>query len=51
MLPPENTPATTEVPNICSPDSLAEILSLISTDADRAAGEYLEETVVPHGGE
>lgn len=33
------------------PATLAEVVALVADDAQRAAGQYLDETVVPHGGE
>ncbi len=52
MLPRENNfDAVEPMETIGSPASLAAILALIATDADQASAEYLEETVVPHGGE
>lgn len=34
-----------------APATLDEVVALVADDAQRAAGEYLDETVVPHGGE
>lgn len=33
------------------PATLAEVVALVADDAQRAADQYLDETVVPHGGE
>ena len=54
-----NTEKTLEVDSSVSqatgevktPASMAEIVALVAGDAQRDASEYLDETVVPHGGE
>jgi hypothetical protein len=33
------------------PATLADVVALVAEDAERAASQYLDETVVPHGGE
>jgi hypothetical protein len=45
---PEPT-AVTAAP--AAPAQLADVLALIAGDAEWQAPQYLEETVVPHGGE
>jgi hypothetical protein len=39
--------ATTEA----MPPTLVDVLALIAGDSDSAPAEYLDESVVPHGGE
>lgn len=50
VLPPSTTDSA--VPLAApAPVTLAEVLSAIIVDAASAAGEYLRDTEVPHGGE
>jgi hypothetical protein len=45
------TPETSAVVAPPAPVELADVLASIAGDAERQAPQYLEETVVPHGGE
>jgi hypothetical protein len=45
------TPETSAVAAPGAPAELADVLALIAGDAVRQAPQYLDETVVPHGGE
>jgi hypothetical protein len=46
----ESETATLEAASPRTP-ALDEVLASVAADAVKAAGQYLSETVVPHGGE
>ncbi len=47
-LAPPSPPSNSAIP---APVTVANVLSAIIVDAAAAAGEYLRDTEVPHGGE
>ena len=53
MSPSENKTVAAESLDSPAVDlaALADVIALIATDAGQSSAEYLEETVVPHGGE
>ena len=50
LAPVPTTNSAVAVP-VTAPPTVAEVLLTIAADATAAAGEYLRDTVVPHGGE
>ncbi len=50
LAPPSTSDSALVVP-APAPISVAEVLLTIAADAASAAGEYLRDTEVPHGGE
>ena len=51
LLPHETLEQEREATTVAPPSTLDDVIDAVMRDSRVAPGEYLDETVVPHGGE